>query len=100
MPRLDPREQAMVEEFSRLLAPHLKTMFPVSLNAASVVLLIGNLQLALRHPHNDGAPAEFARGLVHELIERFAGLDPRIAAYLRMGDNPARDFRIKPPGVN
>jgi hypothetical protein len=47
--------------------------FTLVLDAMSVSVLIGNLQLALRHPDNGGAAADVCRHVVAELLALLRG---------------------------
>jgi hypothetical protein len=64
----------------------------VHLEPAAALAIIGNLQLALRHPGNNGANAGIARRLIDALILMLdeAGL-PAHAQLARLGDNRAYD---------
>lgn len=66
---------------------------PVTLDLHSALSLVGNLQLALRHPQNNGAAAAVARRIIDGIIERFeqAGLAAHAEA-ARLGDNAAYDY--------
>jgi hypothetical protein len=44
--------------------------FPIYLDLATVMEIIGNLQLALRHPLNGGAAAQAARAFIDGMIKR------------------------------
>jgi hypothetical protein len=67
-------------------------VLPVSLDLESAMMLIANLQLALRHPGNNGRSARLAREVIDGLIERIEKLgyvaNARVA---RLGDNPECD---------
>jgi hypothetical protein len=65
---------------------------PVHLDIPSALSLIGNLQLALRHPANEGPSATIARKFIDGLIDRMitAGLY-RVAELAKLGDDPAYD---------
>jgi len=71
---------------------------PVILDIHTACCLIGNLQLALRHPANTGPSREVTRqfidGIIRE-IERHGYL--KVAELLRLGDNQAYDYQ--PPRV-
>ena len=65
---------------------------PIELDLHSALCLVGNLQLALRHPGNKGPSAAVARRIVDGIIERFEanGL-PAHAEAARLGDNSQYD---------
>ncbi len=101
-PELDPDlNEAIEQESRRILArmqaeQHLPaaTCFHAQLNLdlGSTLILISQLQLALRHPSNIGSSSEIARKLVDGLIQRIEddGL-PGFAELARMGDVPEFD---------
>lgn len=51
--------------------------FPIELDLDAALSIIGNLQLALRHPNNTGTPAQVAQRFVSGLIDRI-----RAAGYI------------------
>lgn len=65
---------------------------PVELDLHSALCVIGNLQLALRHPANSGPSAEVARTAIDGMIRRMreAGLTAH-AELARLGDDPGYD---------
>ena len=65
---------------------------PLHLDLTAALAIVGNLQLAMRHPGNDGPSREVARTLIDGIIERMetSGF-PASAALARMGDDPRRD---------
>jgi hypothetical protein len=67
-------------------------LFQVHLEFTAALALIGNLQLALRHPANTGPSSEVARTFIDGLIDRIrdAGF-PANAEMLRLGDDPGYD---------
>jgi hypothetical protein len=67
-------------------------ILPVHLDVTSALSLIGNLQLALRHPANKGPSAAIARRVIDGLIEKLntVGLTAT-AEVARLGDNAAYD---------
>jgi hypothetical protein len=65
---------------------------PLHLDLNSALALVGNLQLALRHPDNTGSAAAVARQIIDGLIARMtaSGLEAN-AELARLGDNPDYD---------
>lgn len=65
---------------------------PVILDLDTALCIVGNLQLALRHPGNRGASAEVARTTIDGIIER-----TRTAGYaahaqlMKLGEDPRYD---------
>jgi hypothetical protein len=59
----------------------------------TVVGIVANLQLALRHPDNVGEAARVAREIIDQLITRLEKLElPATVALLRLGDDPESDI--------
>jgi hypothetical protein len=59
--------------------------FEVSLSASTAVTVISQIQLALRHPGNNGPSAQHARGFARALQDLLAEQDPEIGRYLERG---------------
>jgi len=55
--------------------------------------LIAVTQLGLRHPANNGPSAEQARSVLDDLIQTLEKEEPKLAAFLRLGFNPAFDVK-------
>jgi hypothetical protein len=74
------------------VADQQKLIFPLHVDVQSAMSLIANLQLALRHPGNNGISAEVARRTIDGLIGMMAqcGLEAT-AAIARLGDDPGFD---------
>jgi hypothetical protein len=66
-------------------------MLRVEVSFPLALVLIGQLQLALRHPGNVGLPARQCREFLDEMIARLEANSPGFGAILRQGDDPARD---------
>ncbi len=61
----------------------------LSIDAQTLLSLVGNLQLALRHPDNHGHPATAARGLIEAARAHFAGHGAKaILEAIRRGVEP------------
>jgi len=65
--------------------------FRLDMNATETVAFIGNLQLALRCPGNDGPTSKLCRKTVDAMIQTISIRYPILAAVIRAGDNPAHD---------
>jgi hypothetical protein len=93
MTPLTPREEKMLVEFGAalLIAPIVKIELP----AVEAVAVIGQLQLALRHPENKGSSVS---DIAHHLIEEIRRqLDhPAIQRVIDAGFNP--NFDGEAPG--
>jgi hypothetical protein len=74
---------------------HGKRTFPVELDLATAVVVIGQLQLALRHPGNVGESAKIARDVATQLIDHVACTDV-IRHGLEAGFDPNCDVPMTP----
>ena len=77
----------LVEEFTAGCGDQVQLECNVSL----LLTLIGQLQLALRHPRNVGPSSLDARNLVNKLIGQVEARSPELAEFLRRGDDPSHD---------
>jgi hypothetical protein len=65
---------------------------PILLDPTLALMLVANLQLALRHPGNCGKSAEVARQVVDGIIARFEEMGYKAHAELaRLGNDPEYD---------
>ena len=55
------------------------------------VIVIIQMQLALRHPGNRGHASQRARHMVDCWINAIGETEPRVAELLRLGDDPSHD---------
>ena len=60
----------------------------------TVIAIVGQIQLALRHPDNTGHSAQQARKAIEEIIARLEAAAPGIGRYLNMGFDPAKDMPV------
>lgn len=67
---------------------------PLVFDLSSLLCLVANLQLALRHPGNTGAAKQLARATIDGIIERVseAGFSAT-AELMKLGDDPQHDTR-------
>jgi hypothetical protein len=80
------------------LTSHGEAFFlPIHLDLTSAVELVGNLQLALRHPENRGHAAQMARQMIDGIIQKVkeAGFDAH-AELMLLGDDPTYDEPRRP----
>lgn len=63
----------------------------LELDAGFAFMLIGTLQLALRHPKNTGITSETMREFKDDLIRKLANGNDDIETIIRCGDDPAFD---------
>ena len=72
--------------------------FSAHMAFADLACLIGQVQLALRHPANTGYSAVRARELVTQLIDELDAAAPGLGEYLRLGFDPAHDGPVHERG--
>jgi hypothetical protein len=82
-------QQAFVKEM--INAPQVM----IELDGTTALALIGNLQLALRHPGNKGHSAGLVRRIVDDLIESI-GTTPTLRAGLEAGNHECFDAPTVP----
>lgn len=91
---IDKQKAALIEQAAREAdTVEAKTFsLEVHLDLVSCQCLVGNLQLALRHPSNTGPSSTVARQVIEGIIERVRsrGLLAN-AAILELGDDPMYD---------
>lgn len=66
---------------------------PIDVCPSFAVVLVAQLQLALRHERNVGPSALMVQGFADSLIDRLDAMAPGIGAILRMGYDPAHDIQ-------
>jgi hypothetical protein len=66
-------------------------VLPVHFDLGSALCVIGNLQLALRHPANIGPSSQLLRRVIDSMIGRIEKSLPANAEIARLGDNPEYD---------
>lgn len=71
----------------------------LKIDALALFMILGNLQLALRHPNNTGPSAKFAKRFIDDARAQLAGPGSAIDTILRMGDDPAYDVSDGKPIV-
>ncbi len=83
---MTPEEESVAQE---MVMEYLKEQPPVQLevDVQTALLVIGNLQLALRHPDNMGAGSQAIRRFVSDLQERIAPVGSPIYAIIEEGWN-------------
>lgn len=73
--------------------------FHLELDAQTVLYLIAQLQLAQRHPNNDGEPARAVRRFIDSVILVASTVAPHLSALMKMGNDPRHDA-MPNPNVN
>lgn len=80
--------QAVVEDQARLR----DLKIPFQLDVASLMCIVGCLQVAMRHPANTGGPFAVTREFVDQTIERMRAEGAHaIADMMELGDNQEYD---------
>lgn len=87
--------KALADALERLQAKHGTCQLDLSFGL--VLIVIAQLQLALRHPGNRGASADQARDFVVALIGRLEASEPVVGPLLRRGFDPGFDVPITQP---
>lgn len=86
---------AMTVEAQRSLQMDQKFLFAVDL--VTLQLVVAQLQLALRHPSNNGIGANASRQFIDDLIAQVRESSyPATAKVLEMGNDPAHDKPADP----
>lgn len=67
---------------------------PIPIDVITAMAVIGNIQLASRHPLNDGESLKIAIWFARILQERLDAVCPEYSAVIEMGWDP--NFDIKP----
>lgn len=85
-------QHAAVEQIREMTAKNWRA--EISLDAVAALQLIGELQLALRHPRNDTHAAHFARTTIDGLISMLTASGyEHVAALAKLGDDPRHDSK-------
>lgn len=66
-------------------------MIGIEVDGTTALCLIGQLQVAFRHPLNNGPSSQIMRKFCDGLIEKVAKGDAEVESWLRRGDDPAYD---------
>jgi len=77
------------EELVRQMADLADTDIELQISLYDVFILISQIQLALRHPQNNGCSAERARCLCDQLFTLFS---PQFREFLGLGYDPQHDI--------
>jgi hypothetical protein len=86
----DARPLPTAEQFAEMLqhAPDIRVVIP----ASTAMVVIANLQLALRHPTNFGENKEFIRGVIGTLARN---MPKETWPVINEGFNPHRAMRVE-----
>lgn len=77
---------AAVERLKRLHG-----VFIAEMPFEDVIILIAQIQLALRHPGNTGYSSQRARKIIEAMIAMMERSEPAVGPLLRMGFDPQHD---------
>lgn len=83
-----------LSSFLALTRPDHHPPIVLTLPVVHAIVLLGNLQLALRYPSNTGAPARTARRIAEQLQTAIVAHVPEIAQFLDQGWDPTHDQEI------
>lgn len=79
----------MIAALKRLEARH--RTFKLEMPFGAVVTIVSHIQVALRHPGNQGYAAQEAQRIAEAIIDTIAEEEPVLAALLRKGFDPTYD---------
>lgn len=88
-PNPDPRIDELVAAIQWLTDTH--GHFTLQAGFPDMVVIVGQMQLALRHPMNTGDGAAEARRILEDIITTLERADPRVGKFLRAGFDPSQD---------
>lgn len=91
MPLADDVQQRAIAALERVRAHPVQA----TLNVQQMVVIIGALQLALRHPAFPATTGAFIKNWLDEAISQIGTLCPELAPLLRAGNDPAHDVPIE-----
>ena len=85
---IEDHKERLIREGAEEVVTFREFVLPIYLELQPLLCMVGNLQLALRHPANTGPSARIVRKIVDQIIERVPeeGLIAT-AELLRLGDN-------------
>jgi hypothetical protein len=86
---MDKTEKKFTQEFTEFC--NSAKSFTLTLQPAQAWMLLGQLQLALRHPDNRGAPAEMAFSIAKQLEAYVSQGGPTVAMIAAFGWQPKLD---------
>ncbi|HEV3443730.1 MAG TPA: hypothetical protein VG099_03755, partial [Gemmataceae bacterium] len=83
MPKIDPRAHELGDALERLQKRF--GHFELQASFGDIVILVAQVQLALRHPGNQSHCSREARRIVTDIIESIEKHEPRAGELLRQG---------------
>lgn len=87
-------EQQFNEAFARLAQAHPSITMEISMQ--DLLIVISQIQLALRRPANAGPSAERARAILDDWLNAVEQVEPFVANMLRRGNDPRFDVKVGP----
>lgn len=85
------KEKAFVAELREMHRQGIKIR--LELNPAAAFAVLANLQLAARHPGNNGPSVKIARGVADRIADHFDG--PISREVIRQGWDPSFDVKVE-----
>jgi len=86
-------EKELLAAVTREMKASRDFVLPVHLDLQTLLCLVGALQLALRHPGNNGQSSQVVKDVVDAIIDRLEGHQfTAIAELMRLGFNPEHDI--------
>jgi len=82
-------EEAFAEGMKKLVVKH--PFLRLDLDWEAAMMIVGCLQLALRHPGNVGPSSEVARAFCDNVIRAAESVEPQLGELMRMGFDPQHD---------
>lgn len=97
MPKTLPPELKKAMEAQLALLSMSQEVAPIYASPALVFLLIGQLQLALRHPQNTGIGADAARMFIQGVRQQLAAPGSPLDQIIDLGFDPDFDLTVNEP---
>lgn len=86
-------EQLLTAAAKRLKEKH--EFFTLEIGFADLIMLIAQVQLALRHPANRGESARRMRSMVERIVRELEESEPTIGELLRLGFDARHDVAVR-----
>jgi len=83
-------QKRFTEALERLVLKH--PTFAVEMPMGNIIVLVAQMQLALRHPRNNGDSAKTCRDFCEQVIAEIARAEPELAEILTWGFDPSKDI--------
>jgi len=86
-------ENELLDRVTREITASRDFILPIHLDLHSLLCVVGALQLALRHPGNNGQSSQVLRELIDGIIDRLETHGfTAIVELMRLGFNPEHDI--------